>query len=118
MFEVSITLDDDSTKMVTGGANRFVKVLLSNSASSSSLAFGKLLEEIHVTWTQFGKKRDKIATLHEVAQYLETTLEILATPSQLTSDNVKIYVTTSECNRLNEALEDSAKRRLQDFGDA
>ncbi|GKD20866.1 hypothetical protein Tco_1222569, partial [Tanacetum coccineum] len=23
--------------------------------------FGKLLEEIHVTWTQFGKKRDKIA---------------------------------------------------------
>ncbi|GKB64861.1 hypothetical protein Tco_0921047 [Tanacetum coccineum] len=23
------------------------------------------LEEIHVTWTQFGKKRDKIATLHE-----------------------------------------------------
>ncbi|GJZ75398.1 hypothetical protein Tco_0639863 [Tanacetum coccineum] len=32
------------------------------------LAFGKLLEEIHVTWTQFGKKRDKIATLHEKAQ--------------------------------------------------
>ncbi|GJR62057.1 hypothetical protein Tco_1504219 [Tanacetum coccineum] len=29
--------------------------------------FGKLLEDIHVTWTQFGKKRDKITTLHEVA---------------------------------------------------
>ncbi|GKD36819.1 hypothetical protein Tco_1257026, partial [Tanacetum coccineum] len=28
-------------------------------------AFGRHLEEIHVTWTQFGKKRDKIATLHE-----------------------------------------------------
>ncbi|GKC77673.1 hypothetical protein Tco_1128447, partial [Tanacetum coccineum] len=29
--------------------------------------FGKHLEDIHVTWTQFGKKRDKITTLHEVA---------------------------------------------------
>nr|GEU45087.1 hypothetical protein [Tanacetum cinerariifolium] len=28
--------------------------------------FGKLLEEIHVTWTQYGKKQDKITTLHEV----------------------------------------------------
>ncbi|GJX60250.1 retrotransposon protein, putative, ty1-copia subclass [Tanacetum coccineum] len=27
--------------------------------------FGRHLEEIHVTWTQFRKKRDKIATLHE-----------------------------------------------------
>ncbi|GKA84478.1 hypothetical protein Tco_0806073, partial [Tanacetum coccineum] len=27
--------------------------------------FGRHLEEIHVTWTQFGKKRDKIATLYE-----------------------------------------------------
>nr|GEZ98071.1 zinc knuckle CX2CX4HX4C [Tanacetum cinerariifolium] len=42
------------------------------------IAYGKLLEEIHVTWTQFGKKRDKIAALHEVVlrisiQCLETT---------------------------------------------
>ncbi|GJX62228.1 hypothetical protein Tco_0295128 [Tanacetum coccineum] len=28
-------------------------------------SFGRHLEEIHVTWTQFGKKRDKIATLYE-----------------------------------------------------
>ncbi|GKF52719.1 hypothetical protein Tco_0159629, partial [Tanacetum coccineum] len=28
--------------------------------------FGKLLKEIHVTWTQFGKKLHKITTLHEV----------------------------------------------------
>ncbi|GJX47952.1 MAK10-like protein [Tanacetum coccineum] len=27
--------------------------------------FGRHLEEIHVTWAQFRKKRDKIATLHE-----------------------------------------------------
>nr|GEV04190.1 hypothetical protein [Tanacetum cinerariifolium] len=30
------------------------------------------LEEIHVTWTQFRKKRDKIATLQEEAQILRT----------------------------------------------
>nr|GEU49214.1 hypothetical protein [Tanacetum cinerariifolium] len=28
-------------------------------------AFGKHLEKIHVTWTLFAKKRDKITTLHE-----------------------------------------------------
>ncbi|GKA49259.1 hypothetical protein Tco_0742217 [Tanacetum coccineum] len=33
-------------------------------------AFGRHLEEIHVTWTQFGKKQDKIATLHEDDQVL------------------------------------------------
>ncbi|GJT44839.1 hypothetical protein Tco_0953554 [Tanacetum coccineum] len=33
-------------------------------------AFGRLLEEIYVTWTQFRKKRDKIATLHEDDQDL------------------------------------------------
>ncbi|GJT24392.1 gypsy/ty3 retroelement polyprotein [Tanacetum coccineum] len=31
----------------------------------SRITFGRHLEKIHVTWTQFGKKRDKIATLHE-----------------------------------------------------
>ncbi|GKE17698.1 hypothetical protein Tco_1425275 [Tanacetum coccineum] len=29
------------------------------------IALGRHLEEIYVTWTQFGKKRDKIATLYE-----------------------------------------------------
>ncbi|GKB45103.1 hypothetical protein Tco_0890045 [Tanacetum coccineum] len=38
-------------------------------------ALGWHLEEIHVTWTQFGKKRDKIATLHEEAQKLHTVRE-------------------------------------------
>ncbi|GJX72593.1 hypothetical protein Tco_0309764 [Tanacetum coccineum] len=56
---MSITLDDDSTEMVTGGANGFVKVSLSNSASSSSLALGWFLEEIHVTWAQLEKKWTK-----------------------------------------------------------
>ncbi|GJU35528.1 hypothetical protein Tco_1183882 [Tanacetum coccineum] len=69
-------------------------------------AFGKLLEDIHVTWTQFGKKRDKIAALHEVvsricAKSLETASQFLATPSEPTRDGVKIFVTMSEHNRLN-----------------
>ncbi|GKC94244.1 hypothetical protein Tco_1159686 [Tanacetum coccineum] len=73
------------------------------------LVFGKLLEEIHVTWTQFGKKRDKIATLQKVVsrmrvQCLETALEILVTLSQLTSDGVRVYVTASERSRLKETL--------------
>ncbi|GJW48055.1 zinc finger, CCHC-type, retrotransposon gag domain protein [Tanacetum coccineum] len=41
-----------------------------NHMSRDSL--GWHLEEIHVTWTQFGKKRDKIATLHKEAQLLHT----------------------------------------------
>ncbi|GKB42964.1 hypothetical protein Tco_0887906, partial [Tanacetum coccineum] len=33
-------------------------------------AFGKHLEEKHVTWAQFGKKRDKNATLQDFDQAL------------------------------------------------
>ncbi|GKA65591.1 hypothetical protein Tco_0765298 [Tanacetum coccineum] len=55
---------------------------------------GKLLEDIHVTWTQFGKKRDKIAALREVAsknrlQYMETASQFLATPSEPTRYGVR-----------------------------
>ncbi|GJX62689.1 hypothetical protein Tco_0295589 [Tanacetum coccineum] len=58
------------------------------------------LEEIHVTRTQFGKKQDKIAALHEVSfkecvQCLETASGFVVTPSEPTSDGVKIYVTAS-----------------------
>ncbi|GJR02857.1 hypothetical protein Tco_0525841 [Tanacetum coccineum] len=57
------------------------------------------------TWTQFGKKRDKIATLQEVVsriciQCLETASQFLATPSERTRDGVKNFVTASGCNRL------------------
>ncbi|GKG08695.1 hypothetical protein Tco_0334527, partial [Tanacetum coccineum] len=67
--------------------------------------FGKLLEDIHVNWTQFGKKRDKIVALRKVAsknriQCLETASQFLATPSEPTRDGKKI-VTPSERNRLN-----------------
>ncbi|GJT79154.1 hypothetical protein Tco_1053496 [Tanacetum coccineum] len=54
---------------------------------------GWLLEEIHVTWTQFGKKRDKIATLYEEAQKMHTECE---DGVRISSDAVRILVTASE----------------------
>nr|GEV09337.1 isochorismate synthase, chloroplastic [Tanacetum cinerariifolium] len=82
-----------------------------------------LLEEIHVTLTQFGKKEDKIAALHKVTfkecvQCLETASGFVATLSELTSDGVKTFMTASKTNCLNETLEDSARRRRQDSCDA
>ncbi|GJR81567.1 hypothetical protein Tco_0152352 [Tanacetum coccineum] len=45
------------------------------------------------------------------SQTVETTSEILATPSGFASDDVRIFETVSKRNRLKEAIEDSAKRR-------
>ncbi|GKE68009.1 hypothetical protein Tco_1522170, partial [Tanacetum coccineum] len=71
-----------------------------------TFSFGTLLEDIHVTWTQFGKKQDKIAALHEVVsricvQCLETASQFLAMTSEHTRDGVMNVVTTLEHNRLN-----------------
>ncbi|GJX80247.1 hypothetical protein Tco_0328396 [Tanacetum coccineum] len=46
---------------------------------------------------------------------LLTDSEILATLSGLQSDGVMNFETASELNRHSEALEDSAKRRRQDY---
>ncbi|GJU66410.1 retrovirus-related pol polyprotein from transposon TNT 1-94 [Tanacetum coccineum] len=46
LFEVSPILDDDSTKLVFGGANGFVKVSLSNSATSLLLGCSTFVEVI------------------------------------------------------------------------
>ncbi|GJX25928.1 hypothetical protein Tco_0232224 [Tanacetum coccineum] len=63
------------------------------SVSITEHPFERHLEKIHVTWTQFGKKRDKIETLHEDDEelaysawrrrqsYQETASESLATTS-------------------------------------
>ncbi|GJR34041.1 hypothetical protein Tco_1209725 [Tanacetum coccineum] len=56
-------------------------------------------------------------SLKNCAQCLETASGFLTTASELTSDDVKRFVTTSERNRLNETLEDLAKRRRQDSYD-
>ncbi|GJV09841.1 hypothetical protein Tco_1351382 [Tanacetum coccineum] len=52
MFEVSTILEDDSAEIVTGGANRFVKVSLLNTVSSllcSSSTFVELIGEFVVS---------------------------------------------------------------------
>nr|GEW69752.1 hypothetical protein [Tanacetum cinerariifolium] len=98
-----------------------VDFLVEHLASLES--FEKLLEEIHMTWTQFGKKRDKIAALHKVTfkecvQCLETAFGFVAMPFELTRDSVKTFVTASERNHLNEIVEDPEKRRRHDSYDA
>ncbi|GKB10901.1 hypothetical protein Tco_0844824 [Tanacetum coccineum] len=70
-----------------------------------TLAFRKLLEDIHVTWTHLGKKRDKIAALQRsgfknCSQSLETASQFLATLSEPLRDGVKKSVTASERNSL------------------
>nr|GEW37923.1 hypothetical protein [Tanacetum cinerariifolium] len=56
--------------------------------------FGRHLEEIHVTWTQYGKKQDKIATLHEDdlgTQFVETVSQCLVMTSKCSRDDVRIF---------------------------
>ncbi|GKE23528.1 hypothetical protein Tco_1435040, partial [Tanacetum coccineum] len=76
--------------------------------------FQKLLEDIHVTWTRLGKKRDKIAALHEMAweicaQCPEMASEVPPT-SELTRDDVRPFVMASERSRL--------KQNPRRFGEA
>ncbi|GJW74921.1 hypothetical protein Tco_0134291 [Tanacetum coccineum] len=93
-------------------------IAVSDKQMRSVRAFGKLLEEIHVIWTQSGKKWDNIEALHEVTfkecvQCLETAFGFVVTPSELTSDGDKTFVTVSEHNRLNETQEDSANATMR-----
>ncbi|GKA46469.1 hypothetical protein Tco_0739352, partial [Tanacetum coccineum] len=78
------------------------------------------LEEIHVPWAQFGKKRDKIAALHDeglknLLQTVETASGFLATPSGLQCNGVKILATASEHSRLKETLDDLASQDKDDY---
>ncbi|GJY48095.1 reverse transcriptase domain-containing protein [Tanacetum coccineum] len=62
----------------------------------------KLLEDIHVTWTHLGKKRDKIAALQRsgfknCSQSLETASQFLATLSEPSRDGVKKSGNGKEC---------------------
>ncbi|GJT10667.1 hypothetical protein Tco_0857709 [Tanacetum coccineum] len=52
-------------------------------------AFRKLLEDIHVTWTHLGKKRDKIAALQRSG--FKNCSQSLETASQFPSDAVRSY---------------------------
>nr|GFC04692.1 hypothetical protein [Tanacetum cinerariifolium] len=54
--------------------------------------FRSHLEEMYVTWTQFEKKQDKIATLHEDDEELACSAwrRLLVTASKLSRDDVRI----------------------------
>ncbi|GJV22179.1 retrovirus-related pol polyprotein from transposon TNT 1-94 [Tanacetum coccineum] len=84
------------------------------------LSLGWHLEEIHVTWAQFGKKRDKIATLHDeglknLLQTVETASEFHAMPSGHQSDGVKILAMALKHSRHKETLEDLASQDKDDY---
>ncbi|GJU04133.1 hypothetical protein Tco_1114471 [Tanacetum coccineum] len=53
----------------------------------STVSLRQHLEEIHVTWTQFGKKQDKIATLHKEAQKVHT---VCGDDVAISSDGVRM----------------------------
>ncbi|GJW81660.1 hypothetical protein Tco_0145635 [Tanacetum coccineum] len=64
MFEVSTILEDDSAELMSGGANGFVNVSLSNSATSSlcgSSTFVKLIGEFVASY--FGEVLGEGASL-------------------------------------------------------
>nr|GEW52568.1 reverse transcriptase domain-containing protein [Tanacetum cinerariifolium] len=62
---IHVTLIHSATLLPLQG-NQIMKDFFPFGAEGSNdQAFKRHLEKIHVTWTQFGKKQDKIATLHE-----------------------------------------------------
>ncbi|GJW13035.1 hypothetical protein Tco_0017168 [Tanacetum coccineum] len=70
-FDELIWVENDDELVTNGGNSKSAGKGPNSSVSPSnhgffdvaSSTFGKHLEEIHMTWTQFGKKRDKNATL-------------------------------------------------------
>ncbi|GKB03438.1 hypothetical protein Tco_0831581 [Tanacetum coccineum] len=81
---------------------------------------GWYLEEIHVPWAQFGKKWDKITTLHDeglknLLQTVEMASGFLTTPSGLQSNGIRILATASERSRLKETPDDLASQDKDDY---
>ncbi|GKD30144.1 hypothetical protein Tco_1240922, partial [Tanacetum coccineum] len=74
--------------------------------------FGKLWEDIYVACAHLEKKRTRLQLYTKIveeygSQWLETASQFHATTSGRKSDDVKIFMTASERNQLNETLEDS-----------
>ncbi|GJU58311.1 hypothetical protein Tco_1236077 [Tanacetum coccineum] len=83
-------------------------------------ALGWLLEETHVTWAHLGKKWMRLQLYTKVkeeksTQTLETVSQSLVMASDHQSDGVRKIKTASGLNRHSETLEDSVKRRRQDY---
>ncbi|GJX61061.1 MAK10-like protein, partial [Tanacetum coccineum] len=62
----SASIDDQFNEALRNLLEMLVTAIINESPLKSIWnAFGRHLKEIHVTWTQFGKKQVKIETLHE-----------------------------------------------------
>ncbi|GJS78679.1 hypothetical protein Tco_0728560 [Tanacetum coccineum] len=80
--------------------------------SSLAKAFGKHWKEIHVTWAQLKKKRDKDTTLQDFdgaldLKCVETASRFLLTPSKLEGDDVTIFSDAVTIADLKKSIEDS-----------
>nr|GEW96936.1 heat shock cognate 70 kDa protein 2-like [Tanacetum cinerariifolium] len=100
---IHVTLIHSATLLPLQG-NQFVKDFFPFGAEGSNdQAFRRHLEKIHVTWTQFGKKQDKIATLHEDDQ--DTAHTILSgadnRPPMLEKDMYDLWKSRMELYMLN-----------------
>ncbi|GJV75008.1 hypothetical protein Tco_1506592 [Tanacetum coccineum] len=75
MFEVSTILEDDSTKLVSGGANGLVNVSLSNSETSSFVSTFVELSGVFVV-SMFGEVLGEGASLSIEVEEEEDTLTV------------------------------------------
>ncbi|GKG32436.1 hypothetical protein Tco_0429946, partial [Tanacetum coccineum] len=71
------------------------------------------LKEIHVTWPRLGKNKTRLQLYtkvdEEITHRLETSSEILVTPSDHQSDGVRIFETVSGYLRRRHDLTDIVK---------
>nr|GEV81314.1 hypothetical protein [Tanacetum cinerariifolium] len=77
-----------------------VAIPIPSRAAMQDFSLGRHLEEIHVTLALFWKKQDKSTTLHKrilknYSQKVKMVSGILATPSGLSSNRVREFVTAS-----------------------
>ncbi|GJS30509.1 hypothetical protein Tco_0491129 [Tanacetum coccineum] len=111
----------ESLKVVVDAQNdHLAKWTKSSTSIPWSLALGRHLEEIHVTWAQFWKKPDKIANWHNeglknCSQKVETASGFIATPSGIASDGIKTLSMASERSQPKENIEDSASQDNEDY---
>ncbi|GJU30549.1 hypothetical protein Tco_1174138 [Tanacetum coccineum] len=83
-------------------------------------SFEKHLEEKHVTWARFGKKRDKKTTLQDFdgaldLQCVEKASQSSLTLSKLEGDDVIIFCDDVTVADLKNPIEDSVGSRRQDL---
>ncbi|GJZ66634.1 putative reverse transcriptase domain-containing protein [Tanacetum coccineum] len=99
--EEELEEDDDVLEEEELGRKAYLledKQIISVGVFDEHLAFGKHLEEKHVTCAQFGKKQDKNATQHDFDQALD--LQFVETASQSPLTPFETYVKLKDLDHL------------------